>query len=125
LIADDHEFVRQRIKQLLIEEFKEISITEVADTQELLFQAALKTWDFIISDINMPGGNGLDAVKSICQQFPTFSIIVVSINDEQLYGSRALMAGAKAYIQKENLVDQLLPIVKKLLSLRSTKRRDL
>jgi hypothetical protein len=35
------------------------------------------------------------------------------------------MAGAKAYIQKENLVDQLLPIVKKLLSLRSTKRRDL
>ena len=54
LIADDHELLRQHLRQILLEEFPLSHIEEAEDGQELLKKAMSDRWDLIISDISMP-----------------------------------------------------------------------
>jgi DNA-binding NarL/FixJ family response regulator len=64
LIADDHPVVRQRLKQLLLEEFPSAHFSLAIDTDSLLSEALNNDWDVIISDLIMPGGGGLVALKN-------------------------------------------------------------
>ena len=59
LIADDHTIVRKGIKQILMEEFIEAVIEEVADGNEMLHKIRSEKFDIVISDISMPGRSGL------------------------------------------------------------------
>ena len=58
LIADDHDIVRQGIRQLLLEEFNSVQVEEAIDTPTLIDLALSQDWDIIVSDLVMPGGGG-------------------------------------------------------------------
>lgn len=118
LIAEDHAAVRQRMKQMIQEEFGEVVITEAKDTFELLQQASLQPWDMIISDINMPGAGGLEALEQIHRQHPATPVIIVSVNEETLYAQKAMQLGAVAYIQKDKLNERLLNVIRQWLQTR-------
>lgn len=115
LIAEDHAAVRQRIKQMIQEEFGEVVITEAKDTIELLQQASLQPWDMIISDITMPGVGGLAALEQLHRQHPATPVIIVSVNVETLYAQKAMQLGAAAYIQKDKLNEKLLNVIRQFL----------
>lgn len=115
LIADDHPVIRQKLKQLLREEFPSAFYAEAADTTSLLDEALSNEWDIIISDLAMPGGGGLDALKEIKQTKPGLPVLIVSSYPEEQYATRVISAGAVAFINKNSADEELINVVKRIL----------
>jgi len=90
-------------------------IEEANDTPTLVEKALNQEWDIIISDLSMPGGGGLEAVKSIQKDKPRLPILIVSIFPEEQYAVRALSSGASGYLNKDAATEELLKAVKALI----------
>ena len=116
LITDDHEVVRQGVRQILAEEFGPATFGEAANTADLLFQVGKEPWDLVLLDINMPGRNGLEALVELKKQRPRLPVLVLSMFSEREYALRALKAGAAGYLTKESLGSELVVAVKKVLT---------
>ena len=115
LVADDHPIVRQRLKEMLQEGFPSASLELATDTESLLSLALEQEWDIIISDLVMPGGGGLFAIKKIREIKPAQLSIIISIYPDEQYASHAMNAGASAFLNKNNADNDLVKTVKKLL----------
>ena len=102
LIADDHEVVRKGLKQILQDHFTGAFIQEVEDVEALLNHFATATWDVVISDVNMPGRSGLDALKQIRSINTHLPVLILSIYPEEHYAMRVLKAGASGYLCKNS-----------------------
>lgn len=116
LIADDHEFIRKGIKQILFDEFDQLHIEEAGDTDGLLRLAFADKWDIIISDIAMPGKGGLEALQIIKDQCPTIPVLLLSIYPEDQYADKVLNAGASGYLNKDSAPACLATAIKTILS---------
>ena len=115
LIADDHPIVLQKLKQLLLESFPSASIELASDTGSLISSALENEWDIIISDLIMPGGGGLYALKKIKEVKPSSVIVIISIYPEEQYSSRVIKEGASAFLSKNNADSELVETVTQLL----------
>ena len=115
LIADDHEVVRRGIKEILLEGLSFIQVGEASDTQSLIEKALTDTWDIIISDLSMPGGGGIEAVKRIRDSKPDTRILIITIYPEEQYALRAFQAGAYGFLNKDTAPDQLVRAVQTIL----------
>ena len=113
IIADDIEETRNVIKQILTLEndFFEI-VGEASNGEEVLELIPKVKPDIILMDINMPVLNGLEATEKITNQFPTVTVIIMSVQAESEYLKKAMFHGAKEYIIKpfkyEVLVNTIL-----------------
>ena len=116
LIADDHEIVRRGLKQILLEEFPFTHIEEASDTKTLVEKAIAGKWDIILSDLAMPGGGGLDAVRQIRQQNITVPVLILSIYPEDQYALRVIKAGAAGYLNKDAAPEELINAIQRILS---------
>lgn len=116
LIADDHAVIRRGICQILSEGFSFPLIGEAAETTELIGKALTENWDIIISDISMPGGGGLEAIRHILNKKPGQPILIVSIFPEELYAVKVLELGASGYLNKDAATDELLHAIRIILS---------
>ncbi|HYC29098.1 MAG TPA: response regulator transcription factor [Chitinophagaceae bacterium] len=116
LIADDHEVIRQGLRQILREEFPQAIIEEAADGDVLLEKATAANWDIVISDISMPGMSGMQALKRILQVHPELPVLIISIHPEDQYAHSVLKAGAAGYLCKDAAITELVKAVKKILS---------
>lgn len=72
-------------------------------------------FDVIISDVSMPGKNGLEALKVIKSEAPTIPVLVLSIHPEELYAIRVLKAGASGYLTKESAPEELVKAVRMVM----------
>lgn len=115
LIADDHTVVRKGVKQILAEEFPTAEIVEVEDAESLVKKVITAKWDLVISDINMPGRSGLDALVQIKDISPALPVLILSVNPEEQYALRFLKAGASGYLNKVSASDELVKAVQKIL----------
>ena len=70
LLADDHSFIRLGLIQILKDEYPGIEVKEVADGETLVKEVMLHDWDLVISDLDMPGRGGLEALEQIKQIKP-------------------------------------------------------
>jgi DNA-binding NarL/FixJ family response regulator len=111
LIADDHAVVRKGLRQILIEEYPSAKIGEVADAEGLLNEVMGDAWDIVISDMNMPGRSGLDALSQIKQVAPQLPVLIMSMYPEDQYALRVLKAGASGYLGKENIHDDIIKAI--------------
>src|SRR5690606_33142113 len=111
LIADDHAVVRKGLKQILIEEYPSARIMEVGDAESLLREVIGDSWDIVISDMNMPGRSGLDALSQIRQVAPQLPVLIMSMYPEDQYALRVLKAGASGYLGKETIHDDLVKAI--------------
>jgi DNA-binding NarL/FixJ family response regulator len=116
LIADDHDVVRQGLKQILADEFEKVTFGEAGNTTELLQQVWKQKWDLVLVDINMPGRSGLEALVELKKERPKLPVMVLSMFSEREYARRALKAGASAYLSKQGLGRELVEAVKKVLA---------
>ena len=101
LLADDHSMVRQGLKQI-IELEQDISVVAQASNGEEAIKLArqLKP-DIILMDINMPGTNGLQAIKELKQDKHHYKIIVLTIHEDREYLFKTLQMGAEGYVLKD------------------------
>lgn len=108
LIADDHPIIRQRLKQMILDNFPSAALTEADDTISLLDKALESEWDIIISDLAMPGGGGLYALEKLRKSKPLIPVLIISTYPEELYAHRVIKAGAKAFLSKDNMDKDLM-----------------
>jgi two-component system, NarL family, invasion response regulator UvrY len=116
LIADDHEIVRRGLKQILVEGFAFAHIEEAGDCPSLVEKALGSNWDIIVSDLAMPGGGGLEALKQIRKASPEMPILILSIYPEDQYALRVLKAGASGYLNKDAAPEELVTAIQRILS---------
>jgi two-component system, NarL family, invasion response regulator UvrY len=115
LLADDHAILRQRLKQILLEEYPLSHVGEAEDGSILLKKAMSGDWDLIISDISMPVMSGLDALRQIRNDFPVLPVLLLSIYCDDQYAREAIRAGASGYLCKERAEDELILTVRRLI----------
>ena len=115
LIADDHTIVRRGLIQILRDGLPSASIEEVEDGEGLLKKVFTGHWDLVITDLSMPGRNGLEALTQIKQQVPKLPVLVLSIHSADHYSVRALKAGASGYLTKDAAPNELVAAVQQLL----------
>lgn len=115
LIVDDHPIVRHGIAQLLSREPDLNCDLEADGATQALQLLHGETVDLVITDISMPGLSGLDLTRRIVASHPQLPVLVLSMHEESIYADRALAAGARGFITKQEATDRLLEAVRKLL----------
>ncbi|MEI9944296.1 MAG: response regulator transcription factor [Chitinophagaceae bacterium] len=117
LIADDHQTIRQILKNILLDEFPLAHVEEADNTFTLIDKAFAGDWDLIISDLVMPGGGGLYALEQIKKKKPSIPILIVSTHPSDQYAKLVVAAGAEEFINKSNLPERLIPSIRRILQL--------
>lgn len=115
LIADDHEVVRRGIREILVEGLSFIQVGEAGDTSSLVEKALAEDWDIVISDLSMPGGGGIEAIRRIREMKPGQKILIITIFPEEQYALRVFQAGATGFLNKDTAPDQLIRAVQIIL----------
>ena len=89
--------------KLLFERVPDMTVAaEAADGREAVRLSAELQPEIVIMDIGMPLLNGLDATAQVVRQNPRTGVIVLSMYTDESYILRALDAGAKGYLLKDN-----------------------
>ena len=116
LLVDDHPIVRQGVAQLIDRE-PDLKVCGEANTahQALALLSSLKP-DLAVIDLSLEDRNGLDLLKDMKVRFPKLHVLVLSMHDESLYAERALHAGAKGYIMKQEAPDRVLTAIRTILA---------
>lgn len=112
LIADDHPIVRRGLRQILAH--AGLTVDEVATIPALRAYLSKRTPDVLLLDINMPGGNGIEMVGEIKRRDAKLPVLVLSVHREEDAGIRAMLAGARGYLNKDTEPEQLLEAVRRL-----------
>lgn len=115
ILADDHSFIRLGLIQILKDEYPSADITEVANGEELVKKVTLHDYDIVISDLDMPGRSGLEALEQIKLIKPELPVLILSIYPEELYAVRVLKAGASGYMNKNAAPEELITAVQRIL----------
>jgi two-component system, NarL family, invasion response regulator UvrY len=116
LIADDHEMIRQGLRQLLTRAFPKAGFGEADTGDEALDQVRRQTWDIVLLDLTMPGRNGMDVLKRIVEAQPKTRVLVLSMHPEDQYALRVLKSGAAGYLTKHTDSGEILHAVRKVLA---------
>ena len=115
VIVDDHPVMRRGLEAILLQHggFK---IAGQADGESAALEVISKTSaDCALVDLSLREGSGLDLVKKLKQNFPQLPVVVVSMHEESLYAERALRAGAKGYVTKEDAADHVVEAIQTVL----------
>jgi len=105
LIADDHPSLLDGLVSLLEERFEVVGA--VANGHLLLDAAARLRPDVIVTDISMPGLNGLEAVAQLKAARPEVKIIVLTIHADAAVVAEAMRSGASGFVAKMSAGDDL------------------
>ena len=100
VLADDHPMVRYGIVAVL-EDAPEVEVVaEASDGAALLREVALHQPDVVVTDLDMPGTSGIEAIRTLRERWPTVGVLVLTLHaeDESLFA--ALRAGARGYLLK-------------------------
>ena len=114
LLADDHSFIRLGLIQILKDEYPAVEIQEVGDGESLVNEVMKNDWDLVISDLDMPGRSGLEALEQIKLIRPGLPVLILSIFTDDLYAVRVLKAGASGYLNKNAAPYELINAIQRI-----------
>ncbi len=114
LVVDDHAIVRQGLKQILMDTPDIIVAGEATHGEEVLDQIASHAVDVVLLDITMPGRSGFEVLQDIRRHHKSLPVLMLSAHPENLYGVRALKAGASGYLMKERAPEEIVSAVRKV-----------
>jgi len=114
IIAEDHPAV-SNAWQIFLSSFKNINIVAVCSSgREAIKKVAELLPDIILMDINMADISGIDATKHIVTHIPGMKVIGVSSHTTPAYINKMMDAGAKGYVMKHNVSDQLINAIEEV-----------
>jgi|SRR5450830_101218 len=112
ILVDDHNVVRSGLRRLL-ELGGDVEVVAEADSGEQACQiyGELQS-DVLVMDLSMPGIGGLEALRRILSISPKAKIVVFTMHENTAFVTQALYAGARCYVAKSGLADDLLLAVR-------------
>ncbi|MBV8050118.1 MAG: response regulator transcription factor [Acidobacteriaceae bacterium] len=112
LTVDDHPVLRKGLTALVNAEPDLKLVAEASNGKEAIEAFRSHRPDITLMDIQMPGLDGIQAIEAICREFPEARIIVLTTYTGDAQVVRALKAGAKAYVLKGHVLDELLDTIR-------------
>lgn len=123
LLAEDHAQTADRIRKLLRPEFEVIAW--VANGVALVDAAVRFSPDVIVSDIGMPGVDGIEAAVLIRRQDPDARIVFLTVHGEPMFVEAGLGAGALGYVLKDSAGEELIAAIRAAIGGRQYVSREL
>lgn len=114
LVVDDHPVLRAGVAAMLGNQDEITVVGEASDGAEALTQFRALRPDVVMMDLQMPGGNGVDATAAIRAEAPSAKILVLTTFSGDVQAVRALRAGATGYLLKSSLRTQMVDAIRKV-----------
>ena len=115
LIVDDHPVIRNGLATIINHEQDMNVCGEAEDAHQALKAVTELKPDIVIADISLKNSDGLELTKNIKARYPRLPVVIFSVHDEFIYAERALLAGAKAYLMKDSLSENIIKAVRAVL----------
>jgi DNA-binding NarL/FixJ family response regulator len=115
-IVDDHPIVRQGLTQLINQEPDLVTCGEAEDAPSALRAIERLIPDLVIVDVSLKGRSGIELIKEIKLLGLGMPVVVLSMHRESLYAERALRAGAKGYIMKQEASEKVIEAIRKVVA---------
>lgn len=116
LLVDDHALLRRGLATLIASEPDLRVCAEATTRQAGLDAIAVAKPDLVITDLQLKDSDGLDLIKDLKQRYPRLPVLALSMHDEAIYAERALRAGARGYVTKQELDDTVLTAIRRVLA---------
>lgn len=117
MIVDDHAVLRDGLKTIFSFDQTITEVDEAFSAEDLLkkLEGSEKQPDLILMDINLPGMNGVEAIRQVKKLNKSIKIVVLTMYSHEEYLMKALSQGADGYILKDAPSEELLTSIKKVV----------
>lgn len=116
LVVDDHPIFRNGLAQLINQEDDLSVCGEAQDYHGALKAIDSLNPDMVIVDITLKDMSGIELIKEVNKSRKGLPMLVISMHDESLYAERALRAGAKGYVMKQEASESVIQAIRHVLS---------
>lgn len=107
-LVDDHDLLRAGVRAILEKDPQFQIVGETGDGQDAIRRIGEWKPDVVLMDVHLPGGiGGLDATEAIAKDHPEARVIILTQYDNREYIRRALRIGARGYLLKRSLAEEL------------------
>jgi CheY-like chemotaxis protein len=121
LVVDDSK-VDQHLVGSLLEQMKDVTIVFAGDGREALAQMAKDLPDLVLTDLQMPGMNGLELVGAIRHSYAGVPVVLMTAHGSEDVAAAALRRGAASYVPKRDLASHLVETTERVLAVARTPR---
>lgn len=115
-IVDDHPLIRNFLSHLINQEADLKVVGEADNACEARKKIDRIRPDMAIVDISLCGTSGIELTKNLLIAYSKMMVLIMSMHDEYLYGERALRAGARGYLMKNEAITTVIPAIRRILS---------
>jgi len=112
VIADDHPLFREGLRAVLSKESDFILLSEAQDGAQALALARELQPDILVTDLDMPGMNGLEVARRIQLEKTPVDLIVLTMYREEDMFNEAMDLGVRGYVLKENAVQDIVAAIR-------------
>lgn len=116
LLVDDHPIIRKGLAKLLMSEPDLLVSGEAENAAQALTELRTKPFDLALVDVSLRGVSGIDLLKELKIHWPDLPALTLSMHDEMLYAERALRAGARGYIMKQESMERIIAAIRRVLA---------
>ena len=116
MLVDDHAVVRAGVRRLLEQDDRFVVVAECDSGERAYQQFGEYLPDITIMDLSMPGFGGIEAISRIVARYPAAKLIVLSMHENAAFASQALKAGARGYLSKNSLAEELVNALDSIVS---------
>ena len=114
LLVDEQTVVREGLRRVLEGCGEGWSVVEAASGFQALECLREQLVGLVVTDLSMPGMNGLELIRRIRAEFAKLPILVLSMHAEEQYALRAFKSGANGYVTKDSAAAELVAAVRKV-----------
>ncbi|MCP3900425.1 MAG: response regulator transcription factor [Desulfobacteraceae bacterium] len=115
LLVEDHPIFRLGLAELINQEDDFIAFGDSKDVDPAIEEIDKHQPDLIIADISLNTSDGIDLVRYVKTHYKNIPVLVLSMHDEYLYAQRALQAGARGYIMKQEAMESVVTAIHQVL----------
>ncbi|MBI5929157.1 MAG: response regulator [Chloroflexi bacterium] len=124
ILVDDIPEAREGLRKLLAFE-PDIEVVGSGSTGREGLDLAIRTQpDIILMDINMPDMDGINATEQISKAVPTAAVVMMSVHKDSAYLRRAMLAGARDFLEKPISGEELYSTIRKVYQLNANVREQ-
>jgi DNA-binding NarL/FixJ family response regulator len=116
LLVEDHPVVRESLKRIIQQEASLNVCGEADDCKQALAMVEATKPHLVILDLTLRDSHGLELIKNLRDQHPKVLSLVFSMHEEILHAERAIRAGARGYITKQESPAKILLAIRQVLN---------
>lgn len=115
-IVDDHPVVRRGLSQYINSREGYTVCGDAGDANSAITDINELKPDIVIVDINLKGTNGIDLIKAIRARHRSMNVLVLSMHEENEYVERAMRAGARGYVLKNDSEELVIEAISSIMN---------